>query len=58
MELSTLSGAREVSRKLPSSLPTLKLEKPKPTSKCPYGILPMEFTKVGKIHVFLVDLLK
>jgi hypothetical protein len=23
-----------------------------------YGILPMEFTKVGEIHVFLVDLLK
>ncbi len=36
----------------------LKLEELKPTSKCMYGISQVEFTKVNKIHVFLVDLLK
>jgi hypothetical protein len=58
MELSKLNGAKEVLRKLPNSLPTLKLEELEPTSKCMYGISPMEFMKVGKIHVFFVDLLK
>jgi len=58
VELFDFNGAREVSHKLPSSLHALKLKEPKPTGKCMYGILPMEFTKVGKIHVFSIDLLK
>jgi hypothetical protein len=58
MELSKLNGAEEVSHKLPSSILALKFEEPKLTNKCSYGILPTEFTKVGKIHVFLADLLK
>jgi hypothetical protein len=36
----------------------LKLEEPKPISKCMYGISHVEFTKVEEIHVFLVDSLK
>ncbi len=39
MELFELSGVREVLCKLLSSLPTFKLEEPKPTSRCMYGIL-------------------
>jgi hypothetical protein len=58
VELFELIGVREVSHKLPSSLPALKLGEPEPIGKCPYGILHVEFTKVGKIHVFLVDLVK
>ncbi len=55
MELSKLGGVREVLCKLLSSLPTFKLEEPKPTGRCMYGILFVKFTKVGEIHVFLVD---
>ncbi len=55
MELFEFNGARQVLHKLPSSLHALKLKEPKPTGKCMYGILPMEFTKVSKIHVFLID---
>jgi hypothetical protein len=36
----------------------LKLEEPKPISRCMYGISHVEYTKVDKIHVFLVDSLK
>ncbi len=52
MELFEFSEAGEVSRKLPNSLPTFKFEKPEPISICMYGILHVEFTKVGEIHVF------
>jgi hypothetical protein len=67
MKFFDLSGTKEVSHKLDINvilkLPTYILltindEKPKPTGLCPYGILPIEFTKVGKLHVFLGDLLK
>ncbi len=58
MELSKLNGVREVLCKLLSSLPTFKLEEPKPIGRCMYGILLVKFMKVGEIHVFLVDLLK
>jgi hypothetical protein len=52
MELSELSGVGEVLCKLSSSPPTFKLEELELTSRCPYGILPMEFMKVGEIHIF------
>jgi len=58
VEFFELSGVREVSHKLPSSLPALKLGELEPIGKCPNGILHVEFTKVCEIHVFLVDLLK
>jgi hypothetical protein len=58
VELYELNGVGEVSHKLPSNLLALKLEKLELTNRCPYGTLLMEFRKVGKIHVFLVDLLK
>jgi hypothetical protein len=58
VELFEFSGAGEVSCKLLNSLPIFKFEKPKPINICMYGILHVEFMKVGKIHVFSVDLLK
>lgn len=66
MQFSEFSGDREVSHKLdvnlmhklPSSLSCTQTWKPKPTSKCMYGISQVEFTKVNDIHVYLVDLLK
>jgi hypothetical protein len=58
VEFFELSGTREVLCKLPSSLLAFKFEKLEPTSRCMYNILLVEFTKVGEIHVFLVDLLK
>ncbi len=58
MELFELSGVGEVLCKLSSSPPTFKLEELELTSRCPYGILPVEFMKIGEIHIFLFYLLK
>jgi hypothetical protein len=63
MELFDLRGAREVLHKLDinvtrkllvDTLLALNNEEPKPIGKCMYGILPIELTKVGELHFFLV----
>lgn len=61
VELSDLSGAREVSHKfhinvmrkqLAYTLPTFNNEGPEPTSKFLYGILLIELMKVSELHFF------